>query len=255
MLRARVIPCLLLKGAGLVKTVRFSQSKYVGDPINAVRIFNEKEVDELVLLDIEASRERREPNYELIGHIASEAFMPVCYGGGIVSLDQARRLVTLGVEKVAINSAAFTDPQLVRELAATLGTQSVVVGIDVRKDWLGRYKVWNARDGKVLTANGDEQALAMEKLGAGEIFLNDVDRDGTREGFDETLIRQVSNRISIPLIACGGAGKLDDFRKAVNAGASAVAAGSLFVFVGKYRAVMINYPKYSDLERILGSVN
>jgi imidazole glycerol-phosphate synthase subunit HisF len=250
MLRPRLMPCLLLKGAGLVKTVRFASPKYVGDPINAVRIFNEKEVDELVFLDIEASRGEREPDYDLVERIAGEAFMPVCYGGGVASPAEARRLVALGVEKISVNSGVLDSPGLVGRLADALGSQSVVVGMDVKRDWLGAYRVFDARRGRKVGTNPRDYAVEAERLGAGEIFLNSVDRDGTMRGFDLNLISEVSSAVGIPVIACGGGAGLEDFRKAVDAGASAVAAGSVFVFMGKHRAVMINYPKYEAIKKV-----
>lgn len=253
MLRARVIPCLLLRNAGLVKTVRFADAKYVGDPINAVKIFNEKEVDELVVFDIEASKRGAEPNYDLLADIASECFMPVCYGGGVNSVDQALRIVQLGIEKIAVNAAAISNPGLVAELSDVLGAQSVVSGIDVKKDWLGRYRVFDASSGKLTDRTPEAQAEALARAGAGEIFLNSVDRDGTQEGYDLKLIDKVAKAVSVPVIACGGGGQTEDFVSAVAAGASAVAAGSLFVFQGRHRAVLISYPPYRELERLLGT--
>ena len=188
MLRARVIPCLLLRNAGLVKTVRFAEAKYVGDPFNAVKIFNEKEVDELVLLDIEASKRRCEPNYDLLADIASECFMPLCYGGGVTSVDQALRIVQLGIEKIAVNAAANANPGLVGALSNVLGAQSVVAGIDVKRDWLGRYRVYDASSGKLTERSPEAYAAELAAAGAGEIFLNSVERDGTQEGYDLSLI-------------------------------------------------------------------
>jgi cyclase len=253
MLRARVIPCLLLSNGGLIKTVRFGESKYVGDPTNAVKIFNEKEVDELVVFDIEASKRGTGPNYELLADIASECFMPLCYGGGVTSLDQARRIVQLGIEKIAVNASAITKPGLVAELSGVLGSQSVVAGIDVKNDWLGRPRVFDASTGKLTNRVPEAWAGELARAGAGEIFLNSVDRDGTQEGYDLKLISNVAQAVSVPVIACGGAGNTDDFVAAVTAGASAVAAGSLFVFQGRHRAVLISYPPYKDLERMLGT--
>lgn len=250
MLRARVIPCLLLKGGGLVKTVGFASPQYVGDPINAVRIFNEKEVDELILLDIEASRQNRELNYAQIQDIVSEAFMPVTYGGGVRSLAQAQHLVSLGVEKVVINTAALQGFDLVRAVADRLGSSSTVVAADFRKDWLGRYSVFSAATGKSTGKDFLEHLKQAVTAGAGEIFVNDVARDGTGKGYDLELLGRVTASVSVPVIACGGAGSLQHFREAVAAGASAVAAGSMFVYVGKHRAVMINYPQYKVLQEL-----
>lgn len=242
MANARVIPCLLLQNAGLYKTVRFREPRYVGDPINAVRIFNEKEVDEIVFLDIEAPRRKCDPNFALISDIASEAFMPFAYGGGINSVDHARRLFDLGVEKVVLNSSAFSTPNLVSEIAQIAGASSVVVSLDARKSWRGRYSVWT--NAATINTGKDpaEVAAEMERLGAGEIFLTAIDNDGVMGGYDLELIGLVSKRVSIPVIACGGAGSFDHFRQAIRCGASAVAAGSMFVFHGKHRAVLITYP-------------
>jgi cyclase len=253
MLRARVIPCLLLRNGGLVKTVRFGEAKYVGDPTNAVKIFNEKEVDELVVFDIDASKQGTGPNYDLLTDIASECFMPVCYGGGVSSVEQARRLVGLGIEKISVNASALANPRLVADLSGVLGAQSVVVGIDVKADWLGRARVYDASTGKLTGRSPEDWAAELAQAGAGEIFLNSVERDGVQQGYDLKLIARVSDAVSVPVIACGGAGKADDFSAAVSAGASAVAAGSMFVFQGRHRAVLISYPPYKELEQLLGA--
>ncbi len=253
MLRARVIPCLLLRDNGLVKTIRFNEPTYIGDPINAVKIFNEKEVDELIILDIDASKKNGEPNYDLLKDIASECFMPVCYGGGIRTVEQASRVVQLGIEKIAVNSAALSSSELITSLAKVLGSQSVVAGIDAKKDWLGRPRVYNAANGEIIQVPPEAQAATFASAGAGEILLNNVDRDGTLKGYDLTLVKRVSDAVSVPVIACGGAAVLEDFAAAANAGASAMAAGSQFVFQGRHRAVLISYPPYSDLEKLLGT--
>jgi cyclase len=249
-LATRVIPCLLLKGAGLVKTVRFKDPKYVGDPINAVKIFNEKEVDELIVLEITASREKKDPPFSTIEDIASECFMPVAYGGGITSVEQAARIISLGIEKIVLNTAALRTPDLVTRLSDRIGASSTVVGIDTRKDLFGRYRVYDHTRQKTMDASPAEHAARMAAAGAGEIFLNDVMRDGTGSGFDLDLVRSVTSAVDVPVIVCGGAGSLDDLRLAATAGASAVAAGSLFVYMGKHRAVMINYPPYSVLQEL-----
>lgn len=248
MLTTRVIPCLLLKGAGLVKTVRFTNPKYVGDPMNAVKIFNEKEVDELIFLDITASRENKEPPFAMIEDIASECFMPVAYGGGVTSVEQATRIIALGIEKIVLNTAALHTPDLVTRLSDRIGASSTVVGIDVKKDLFGRYRVYDHVRQKTSGTNPAEYAARVAAAGAGEIFLNDVNRDGTGTGFDLDLVRTVTSAVDVPVIVCGGAGGLDDLRLATTAGASAVAAGSLFVYMGKHRAVMINYPPYAVLK-------
>lgn len=247
MVRTRVIPCLLLKNLGLVKTVRFKHPTYVGDPINAVRIFNDKEVDELVFLDITATLERRPPPFEPIGKIASECFMPFCYGGGIRSLEHVTQLFTLGVEKVALNSSAAENPQFVNEVASVAGSQSVVVSIDVKRNLFGRYRVYT-HSGTTRTEHDPvDYARRMQDSGAGEILLNSINRDGTMTGYDVELIRRVSGAVTIPIVAAGGARGVPDFAEAIRAGASAAAAGSVFVFTGKHRAVLISYPSFDEL--------
>ncbi len=248
MLTTRVIPCLLLKGSGLVKTVRFREPKYVGDPINAVKILNDKEVDELIFLDITASREGKGPAFSTIEDITSECFMPVAYGGGVTTVDEAARIVSMGVEKIVLNTSALRRPALVGEMSARIGASSTVVAIDVRKDLLGRYRVYDACRGGSTSTTPVEHARRMVDAGAGEIFVNDVTRDGTGKGFDLTLVREVASAVSVPVIVCGGAGTLAHVRQASDAGASAVAAGSLFVYMGKHRAVLINYPTQSALQ-------
>lgn len=250
MLRARVIPCLLLKGHGLVKTIRFQNPGYVGDPINAVRIFNDKEVDELVLLDIEASRLNRDPAYDQIRDIVDEAFMPVAYGGGLRDIEQVRRLVGLGVEKIIVNNAMLQSPALVHAAAEIFGRQAVSVSINVRRDWRGRPRVYDAAQRRDASVSLQAHVLSATAAGAGELFLNDVNRDGTGSGFDLDLIREVASSVDVPVVACGGAGTLEHLRAAVSAGASGVAAGSMFVYVGKHRAVMITYPEYKTLQSL-----
>jgi cyclase len=249
MLHARVIPCLLMRSGGLVKTVRFKNPRYVGDPINAVRIFNEKEVDELVFLDIGAAA-RGAIDFALLADIATEAFMPFAYGGGIASIDHVKRLYALGIEKVVLNTAAADRPQFVAEVAALAGSSGVVVSIDVRRNWLGKYTVCVACGTRDLKREPAEYAREMERLGAGEILLNAIDRDGTREGYDLALVRQVAEAVSIPVVASGGAGRLHDFRQAAAAGASGLAAGSMFVFHGKHDAVLITYPDHEELKSL-----
>ncbi|MBX7046492.1 MAG: AglZ/HisF2 family acetamidino modification protein [Ignavibacteria bacterium] len=250
MLKNRVIPCLLLRNGGLVKTLKFSDPKYVGDPINAIRIFNDKEVDELMVLDITASKENKEPNYDLINQFASECFMPLCYGGGIKTKEQAQRIFTLGVEKVCIQTAALDNLKLVSDLAAQYGNQSILVSIDIKKDWLGKAKLYSAATGKTLSKNWVEHMQDAVKAGAGEIVLNAVDRDGTLKGMDLDLIKQASKAIGVPLVAVGGAGSLQDIKAAIDSGASAVSAGAFFVFQGPHRAVLITYPRYKELEQL-----
>jgi cyclase len=251
MLRTRIIPCLLLKGRGLVKTVRFDNPKYVGDPINAVKIFNDKAVDELMLLDITATEENRGPNYELIAEIAEECFMPMAYGGGISSMADIGRILKLGVEKVVLNTSALQHPDLVAEAAREFGAQAIVVSIDVKRKLLGGYQVASRRARQGTGRDPLEFALSAQELGAGEILLNAVDRDGTMEGMDLKLIRDVAPQLSIPLIAIGGVGSLAHLRAAKDAGASAIAAGAFFVFQGPHRAILISFPRYEQLTEVL----
>jgi cyclase len=248
MRRFRIIPTLLIdSAAGLVKTVKFGNRTYVGDPINAVRIFNEKGADELILLDIDATRERREPNYALIEDVASEAFMPVGYGGGITSPAQIQRLLRCGLEKVVLSTAAHENPELVRETARQSGSQSVVVCIDIKRGMFGPSLVTGAK-GKIKLSPEQAARRAVE-AGAGEIIVQSVDRDGTFRGYDVPLLASIARSVAVPVIALGGARDLDDFHAAVaDAGCSAVAAGSMFVFQGAARGVLISYPSESELE-------
>lgn len=241
----RVIPCLTTAQGRLVKTTQFANAAYVGDPINAVRIFNDKEADELVVLDIDASRLGTGPDLAAINEIVTEAFMPVAYGGGIASVEIATRLIQVGVEKVVVNTAAAERPKLIAEISDKLGSSTLIVGIDARANRSGGYEVVG-RSGTFSTGRDVvEYASEAARLGAGEILLTSVDRDGTRDGYDCELVRTVAEAVEIPVIACGGAGKLEDLRDVVeSAGASAAAAGSLFVFHGSRRAVLITYPAY-----------
>lgn len=251
MLSTRVIPCLLLKGHGLVKTMKFKNPTYVGDPINAVRIFNDKEVDELVFLDILTTVENRAPQMELIKDIATECFMPFGYGGGIHDVDTAQKILKMGSEKVIFNSAA-TDLKLIRESAELFGSQSVVVSIDVRRSRTGNYEVFTHSGTVGTKQNPVQYAKTVEAAGAGEIFLNSIDRDGTMEGYDIKLLKSVTSVVNVPVVACGGAGNLGHFQEAtLKGGASAVSAGSMFVFHGPHRAVLINYPTQNELKQYL----
>lgn len=252
MLRIRVIPSLLLLDQGLVKTFRFKDPQYIGDPINAVRIFNKKEVDELIFLDITASRESRKPNFDLIEDIAGECFMPFAYGGGIRDIDDIKTLFSIGAEKVVINSYALENPRFIRQAVEKYGSQSIISSIDVKKNLLGRYEVCT-QGGKIVTSYDPVKlALAVEDMGAGEIILTSIDRDGTMKGYDIELIKKVSSVLKIPVVASGGARGIEDFKDAVlNGGASAVTAGSLFVFQGIHRAVLINYPSPEEIDSIM----
>ncbi len=253
MLRPRLIPCLLVHNQGLVKTVKFGDPKYVGDPINAVRIFNEKVVDELMVIDIDATVEGREPDYRMIKNLATECRMPLCYGGGIKTVEQIEKIIALGVEKLAISSAAIDDPQLISSAAERVGAQSVVVVLDIRKGGLLRHTelvTHNAtKSTKIDPASFVEEA---DKRGAGEIVLNFVDRDGTMEGYDMDMVEKLRAHTSLPMTVLGGAGSLDDVAQLWKTqGIVGAAAGSLFVFKGKYRAVLINYPNIAEKRALL----
>ena len=251
MLKTRVIPTLLLRNGGLVKGQQFKNHKYVGDPINAVKIFNEKEVDELVFLDISATPSNRDPNYELVEDIASEAFMPLGYGGGVTSVRQIEKLFSIGVEKVIINSAAFHHPDLIREASQVAGSQSVVISMDVKKMIFGGQEVYVENGTKRTKMKPDEYAKKMQDLGAGEIILCSIDSEGMGVGYDTKLVELVADSVEIPVVALGGAGKLQDLSDIVNkTSVSAVAAGDLFVFYGGHRAVLITYPQYAELEQL-----
>jgi imidazole glycerol-phosphate synthase subunit HisF len=249
MRRIRVIPVLLLQKGGLVKSVKFKDCTYVGDPINAVKIFNEKEIDEIVILDIDATREKRGPDMQRIRNLAGEAFIPLAYGGGISTIEEIKELFYLGVEKVIVNYQAVHNPGLITKAASLVGSQSVVVSIDVKKNLFGKYKVYIQNGTENTKLDPVEFAIKMETVGAGEIFLNVIDLDGTYKGYETELIENVSKSVSIPVIACGGAGSVDDFSNAVKHGASAVAAGSMFVFQRPHKAVLISYPTQEELSK------
>lgn len=256
MIRPRVIPCLTLDGDGLYKTTRFAKPRYVGDPVNAVRLFNDKEVDELILVDYTATPQGRGPQFELIAEIAGEAFMPVCYGGGVRTLDDIGRLFRLGVEKVAINSAAHGAPKLIEEAARAFGNQSIVAAIDAKKTLLRGYQAYSHGGSTRRAISPGDWAQQVQDLGAGELLLTSIDRDGTMTGYDLELIRGVVERAAIPVIANGGAGSLADLAAAVTeGGASAAAAGSLFVFHGKHRAVLISYPSPAEIDGLHASAS
>jgi cyclase len=244
MLRARIIPCLLVKDKGLVKTTRFSDPKYVGDPINAVRIFNEKEVDEVIVLDISASARNAEPDYVMIEHLAAECRMPFCYGGGVRTIDQVQRIIRLGVEKVAISAAALTDRALVPGAAAQVGSQSIVVVLDVRKVANDRHEIFTHNGTRPTGLDPLTFASQLEAEGVGEIVINSIDNDGVMKGYDLELADRVRAVTTVPLTLLGGAGSLEDIKRLIaRFGIIGAAAGSLFVFKGVYRAVLINYPK------------
>lgn len=253
MLYPRIIPCLLVKNKGLVKTVNFKNPKYVGDPINAVRIFNEKEVDELIVLDIDATLENRGPDYNMIENIAAECRMPLCYGGGVTTNDQVQKIIQLGVEKVTISSSALDNPNLVTEAAECMGNQSVVVVLDVKKNNTSdTYEVWTRNGSNNTGKSPSETARIMERLGAGEIVINSIDNDGQMKGYDLALVEKIRESIRVPLTVLGGAGSLHDIGRLIHRfGAIGAAAGSLFVFKGTYKAVLINYPNRKEKDALI----
>lgn len=251
MLRPRIIPSLLIHENGLVKTVNFKNPKYVGDPINAVKIFNEKAVDELCVFDIDATVNGTEPNYGLIQKLANQSRMPLCYGGGVKTLEQAQKIFSLGIEKIALSSAVLNNPKLITEISNCVGSQSVIVVLDVKKKLLGGYEVYTHNGKKATGISPIKFAEEAQKLGAGEIVLNSIDKDGVMKGYDLDLIAKVREKISLPMTVLGGAGSLDDIEKVISQhGVIGVAAGSLFVFKGPYKAVLINYPTQSEKNKI-----
>lgn len=253
MLRSRVIPFLLMREKGLVKTVKFKEGKYVGDPLNAVKIFNEQEADELTLLDIDASRLGHEPDYMLIERIASECRMPLCYGGGIKTVEQAERILKLGVEKVSLSSVAFENPEIITQLAERVGCQSVVVCLDIKKKLFGsKFDCFTINGTKKQSVDTIEFINKIQALGAGEIVLNFIDNDGVMKGYDLDAVRKLKALVKVPLTVVGGAGCIDDITKLVQQEKLiGAAAGSLFVFKGKYKAVLINYPSPTEKKKAL----
>lgn len=252
MLHPRIIPCLLIKDKGLVKTVKFKDPKYVGDPINAVKIFNEKESDELMVVDIDATAEGREPDYKMIENLASECRMPLCYGGGIKTAEQAQKIFNLGVEKIAISSAAIDNYNLVSEIAEQVGAQSVVIVIDVKKSLLGGYTAYTKNGTKKSKIDIFKFIKELQETGIGEIVINSIDNDGCMCGFDANLIDKVKAITKVPLTVLGGAGSLQDVAGLIHKyGIIGISAGSLFVFKGKYRAVLISYPKPEDKNKLI----
>jgi cyclase len=250
-MRIRVIPSLLLHKCGLIKSVQFKNYKYVGDPINAVKIFNEKEVDEIAVIDIDATRDNRPPNFEAITEIASEAFMPMAYGGGITTIEQIRKILLSGFEKVIINKALHNNLNLVSQAANLVGSQSVVASLDIKKSLFGGYKIYTDNGKNSINIKPEQFAKNVEAAGAGEILINNIDADGTYKGFDTNLIQSIASVVNIPVIAIGGASNVEDFAKAKQAGASAVAAGSMFVFQRPHQAVLISYPTQKELKEKL----
>lgn len=245
----RIIPILLLKGSGLYKTLKFKDPKYIGDPLNAVKIFNEKEVDELIVLDITAGLENRKPNYDLLYQMAGECFMPLGYGGGVSTVEEIRKLISLGIEKVSINSNAV-NLDFIKEAAEVFGSSTIVVSMDVKKNFFGKYEVYTKSGTQNTKMDAVKFSTEINKAGAGELLINSIDKDGTMQGYDLELIKSISVEIGIPVIACGGAGQINHFKQAINAGASAIAAGSMFLFHGKHRAVLISYPEQAVIKNL-----
>tara|TARA_Y100001954_G_C15824055_1_gene611403 strand:+ start:633 stop:1394 length:762 start_codon:yes stop_codon:yes gene_type:complete len=252
MLRSRIIPCLLIQNNGLVKTINFGSPKYVGDPINAVKIFNEKEVDELIVLDIDKTIKKESPNFELIQKLANECRMPLCYGGGINNVEDAVKIISMGVEKIALSSAAIKEPELCNDIGSIIGFQSVVIILDLKKPFLSNdYKVYTENGTKKCSKSLIELLEIFDNIPVGEIVINNIDRDGTMKGFDEHLISLVRSKIKVPSTFLGGASSLDNIKQIINKNKIiGVAAGSLFVFKGKYRAVLINYPNREERKHL-----
>jgi cyclase len=252
MLQTRVIPCLLLKDESLVKTVNFKKPGYIGDPVNTARIFNELEVDELTLLDITATNEKRKPNFKILSELANECFMPLAYGGGINNFDDAKKIFQIGIEKVIINSAAYTNPTFITQLASHFGNQAVVASIDVKKNMFGKYQVYSNSGNKKQKVEVVAWAKKLEELGAGEILLTAIHQEGTWKGFDIDLINSIASVVDIPVIANGGAANLKDIEEVVKKGnASAVSLGSMVVYQNKGMGVLVNFPEQKKLKSAL----
>lgn len=246
----RIIPVLLMHNGGLYKTLKFKQPVYVGDPLNALKIFNDKEVDELMLLDIHATSEERDPDLNYLATIASECFMPVSYGGGINSLKMINDVIKTGIEKIVLNTVAIENPAFVLESTEKYGSTTIVVSIDVKKTIFGKYEVYNKNKRKLFSTDPVKMAVEMNRNGAGEIVLNSVDKDGTMAGYEIELIKKISSEVDIPVIACGGAGTIQHLKEAFENGASAMAAGSLFIFKGSRQSVLINYPTQQEIKKL-----
>lgn len=250
MFKNRIIPCLLLDGEVLTKTIKFSSHKYIGDPINSVKIFNDKGADELIFIDIEVSKKNIPIKYNILYKIANQSFMPLGYGGGIRKIEDAKKIFQMGFEKISINSYALENEDFVKRLCSIFGSQSIVVTIDVKKNILGKYFVYNHATNKMCKIEPVHYAKKLEKIGVGELIINSVDKDGTMKGYDLEIISDISSVVNIPVIALGGAGSIKDMKNAIDVGASAASAGSLFVFYGPHRAVLINYPDHKEICRV-----
>ena len=252
MLQTRVIPCLLLKGDTIVKTVNFKKPSYIGDPVNTARIFNELEVDELALLDISATNNKKTPDFKVLAELANECFMPLAYGGGINNFEDAKKIFQIGIEKIIVNSVTFTNPSLITQLAEYFGNQAIVASIDVKKNMFGKYQVYSNSGKKKQKVDPVVWAQELERLGAGEILLTAIHQEGTWTGFDIDLIEKISNAVNIPVIANGGASSIDDIGKAIKQGcASAVSLGSMVVYQNKGMGVLVNFPDAKKLKKVL----
>jgi len=254
-MRPRIIPVLLVENGGLVKTINFNKRIYLGDPINTVRLFNDMQVDEIVVLDISRSKNRNGPNFSLIEDIRNEAFMPLAYGGGVKSVDEFKKLISIGIEKVVVNSGLLDSTSILKTASSVIGSQSVVASLDINKSWLGNEKVYSHILRKNINLNIFNHIKDLEDQGAGELLLNFVHRDGTWEGYDLELIKKLSSAIRIPLVVCGGAKNLDDLKRVIECGADAAAAGSLFSFQGKDQGVLTNYPDPETLDKLFDEEN
>jgi len=247
----RVIPVLLLRNAGLVKTTQFKDPKYIGDPINAVKIFNEKEVDELIFLDITATPNKKKPPLDFLKEIASECFMPLSYGGGITTTEEIKDILKVGIEKVCLNTIAFENTEMVKKSVGRYGSSTICVSIDVKKNFWGKYEIYTHCGKESTKLDPVKFAIEMDKIGVGELMINSIDRDGMMQGYDTELLKKITSQVSMPVIASGGAGTLEHFGDAVkNGGAAAVAAGSMFVFQGKHKGVLISYPAQENLKKV-----
>lgn len=247
MLRSRIIPCLLIHQKGLVKTVKFKNHKYVGDPINAVRIFNEKEVDELMVFDIDATVNNLSPNFDIIEKLANECRMPFCYGGGVKSVEHAKKIINLGAEKVAISSAVLENFSLCKKITKSIGVQSLVIVLDIKKNFFGKYEIFTNNGKKKINLKLKDVLIDLNSIGVGELVINSIDNDGNMKGYDIDLAKYVREIFNYPLTILGGAGSIQDIKKLIDKfNVIGAAAGSLFVFKGKYKAVLINYPSRKD---------
>jgi len=254
MYRSRVIPCLLLKGKGLYKTIQFKKPRYLGDPINTLMLFNNKEVDELIILDIEASLENKAPDMNYLKLLASECFMPLCYGGGVTTIQQVESLFKVGIEKVSFNTALFYQPELIKEAVKNFGSQSIIASIDVKKGLFGKYSAL-VKSGTIdVKKDLSEYVKHISDLDVGELVITSIDNDGMMKGYDHNLIKKVSSLVDFPVIANGGAGLLKHCVDAIETGASAASAGSLFVYYGPLKAVLVNYPTQDELKQAFKQV-